>query len=107
MSEKKHEYALGVISIGTLRAFDEYASTVSWIQIVKTCVFSMAPASVAMILIELMPSAPVEEGWAANWALWIRMLFTGIIPIDWVLHDIAFVCASRHVLRQEPSYSSA
>lgn len=78
MSGEKPETALGVVDIATLCAFEKYANTVSWIRVSRTCICSMVPAFAAMMLIELMPLAPVNAGWAANWVLWVRCLVTGL-----------------------------
>lgn len=78
MSGEKREYARGVVNLGALQAFDEYTDTVSWVRVTRACCFSIAPAFVVMTLIELMPLAPIEAGWAANWVLWIRVYFTGM-----------------------------
>lgn len=68
--------SLGVVGIHTLHAFDEYSATISWIRVAATCTVAMAPAFITMMLIELMPLAPLESGWATNWGLWIRLFVT-------------------------------
>lgn len=73
----KHASALGAVNVGTLSAFNEYASATSWTRVAQTCIFTMAPAFTIMISIDLLPLAPVQDGWAANWVLWIRCFITG------------------------------
>lgn len=73
----KHQHAsFGAVDIYTLHAFDEYSATISWIRVSATCTLAMAPAFFTMMLIELMPLAPLEAGWATNWGLWVRLFVT-------------------------------
>lgn len=71
--------ALVVARADILSAFDEYAARTSWSRVVLVCTLAMAPSFSVMVLIELMPLAPVEAGRAANWVLLIRCFISSVI----------------------------
>lgn len=42
-------------------------------------VLAMGPSFAAMLCIEFIPLAAVEDGWVANWALWVRCFITSML----------------------------
>lgn len=60
---KQQESSRGIVTSETLRAFNKYIATSSWLRVAVICCLAMVPSFVAMMLIELMPLAPMKVGW--------------------------------------------
>lgn len=65
-------------NFGILYPLEIYKTSCSWTRVALTCIFSMAPLFLAILLIELMPLAPLNESWVANWVFWLRCFLSAL-----------------------------
>ncbi|KAE8982425.1 hypothetical protein PF011_g21622 [Phytophthora fragariae] len=66
-------------SVERLLAFRDYHGRTSLARVVCVCVFYPIPAFLVVFLIDCIPLADPNDGWKANWALWIRMLVSSFV----------------------------
>lgn len=87
----RQKSAHGIVNVEILRLFEDYSNRSSWVRVMVICSFSMAPAFLTLLLIELMSLAPLEDGWVANWVFWIRCFLSGLcVSLS--------ICAQFHTL---------
>jgi hypothetical protein len=63
-------------SVERLLAFRDYCERTSHTRAFAVCALTPVPAAAVLLLIECIPLRRSDEGWAANWTMFVRILVT-------------------------------